>query len=182
MRVYNDNSSKDTNLLTEVSGRFGSKFKHVLPSNISSINNQLLITFTTDEWSQTYNNLGIRLKIHVDPLMSANLSADACSITNPCLEKQGHCQSDDECKDYLKCGHNNCPAELGYHPQARCCYDYCSQWLDMDNGVLTSAHYPDYYPGSLRCRTLITVGMTVAGPRTITLEFLHFKVCLYIDN
>ena len=45
----------------------------------------------------------------------------------------------------------------------------------MDNGTLTSPWYPDYYPHDERCHTLITVGMTVAGPRTITLEFKHFK-------
>ena len=121
-------------------------------------------------------NYGFKLKFYVEPLMNSNLSANACSITNPCNDNEGHCQSDDECKSYLKCGHNNCPSEQGYLSKSRCCYDYCSQWLDMENGVLTSPWYPSQYPWNLKCRTLITVGITVAGSRTITLEFLQFKV------
>ena len=109
-------------------------------------------------------------------LLVANISANACSITNPCSDNQGHCQSDDECKGVLKCGYSNCPAGHEYHQQSRCCYDYCSKWLDMENGTLMSPWFPNYYPREIGCQTLITVGMTIAGPRTITLEFLHFKV------
>ena len=159
--------------MAEVSGYHSECFITILPSNISSSSNEMLITFSSDEW---YTGQGFRAKIHVDS-KHASISADACSMGSPCKENQGHCQSDDECKGYLKCGHNNCPSGLGYHPKARCCYDYCSQWLDMENGVLTSAWYPNRYPSGLTCHTLITVGMTIAGPRTITLEFLHFKVC-----
>ena len=172
MRVFDGNSSKEANLLTEVSGYYW-PVDHVLPSRISSSNNKLLVTFVSDE---LYRSKGFKLNIHEEPLMNASLSADACSMACPCKDEEGHCQSDDECQDYLKCGHNNCPSELGYHPKTRCCYDYCSQWLDTENGVLTSPWYPKFYPREFRCRTLITVGMTVAGPRTITLEFLHFKV------
>ena len=133
----------------------------------------MLVTFTSDE--RDYDT-GFSLKINVDPWNEGNLSPGACSITSPCRANQGHCQSDDECEDYLKCGHNNCPSDLGYNAKTRCCYDYCSQWLDMNNGILTSPWYPNQHPRNFRCRTLITVGMTVAGPRTMTLEFLQFKV------
>ena len=77
---------------------------------------------------------------------------------------------------FLRCGHDNCNADFGYSLKSRCCYDYCSKWLNMEYGFLASPWFPDYYPRDFKCQTLITVGMTVAGPRTITLEFLHFKV------
>ena len=144
-----------------------------MPSNISSSSNQLMITFHSDEW---YKKHGFNAKIHTD-LRHEKLQVDSCTISNPCQKNQGHCQSDEECQGNLKCGNDNCPPESGYHAKDRCCYDYCSQWLDMDNGVITSPWYPYNYPSDLRCDTLITVGMTIAGPRTITLEFRQFKVC-----
>ena len=169
-RIFDGNNSTENHFLAEISGNYNG---HMLfPSNIISSNNQLFIEHVTDEWWREH---GFRLKIYTQS-KHGNLSAHDCSMIKPCLANQGHCQSDDECKGYLKCGHNNCPAEIGYHPKARCCYDFCAKWLDMENGILTSPWYPGTYPSNLRCRTLITVGMTVAGPRTITLEFLHFKV------
>ena len=158
--------------MEEISGYY-SKDKNVFPSNVSSSSNQMFIEFKSDEW---WGSKGFKAKIHVE-LKYENLSVDACTMQKPCQIHQGHCQSDDECKGILKCGYSNCPAEQEYHQQSRCCYDYCSKWLDMENGTLMSPWFPDYYPGKLRCQTLITVGMTIAGPRTITLEFLHFKVC-----
>ena len=170
VRVFDGNSSEELNLLTELSG-LHYPGEDVFPSNVSSLSNELLITFTSDEMGR---DNGFIAKIYVEAFKNAYLSADACSLTNQCNVNEGHCQSDDECKGYLKCGHN-CPTELGYHTKTRCCYDYCSQWLDMENGILTSPRYPNQYP-KIRCHTLITVGMTVAGPRTITLQFLQFKV------
>ena len=172
VRIFDGNSSEELNLLTELSGWYYPGW-HVFPSNVSSLSNELLVIFNSDE---TGTDEGFKAKIYIEPFQNANLSADACSLTNQCNVDQGHCQSDYECKGYLKCGHKNCPAELGFHKKTRCCYDYCSQWLDMENGILTSPWYPNWYPSDLRCRTLITVGMTVAGPRTITLQFLQFKV------
>ena len=160
-------------MISEVSGWFYSSSTCVFPSNISSSSNELLIVFKSDEW---YRQSGFKAKIHSVAIDNENLSSDDCSIANPCEANQGHCQSDDECKGYLKCGHDNCLEGFGYPSKTRCCYDYCSQWLDMENRVLTSPWYPNYYPKGFRCRTLITVGMTVGGPRTITLEFLKFKV------
>ena len=172
VRFFDGNSSEERNLLTELSNWYLPGWK-VFPSNVSSSSNELLITFTSDE---SHSGKGFKVKIYVEPNQNENLSADACSLKNQCNVNEGHCQSDDECKGNLKCGHNNCPAGVGHHTKARCCYDYCSQWLDMENGILTSPWYPNKYPYDLRCHTLITVGMTIAGPRTITLQFLHFKV------
>ena len=155
--------------MTRVSGYYDVGHR-VFPSNISSSSNQLLVTFTSDEY---HSRRGFKLKIH-EELKHGTLSADDCSVENPCDINHGHCQSDDECEGYLKCGHDNCNTDFGYPAKSRCCYDYCSQWLEY--GSLASPWFPDYYPTELRCQTLITVGMIVAGPRTITLEFLHFKV------
>ena len=170
VRIYEGNSSLESNLLEEVSSYYWSD-KSVFPSNVSSTSNQMFITFSSDEW---WGGNGFKAKIYVE-LKHENMSVDACTVKNPCHINRGHCQSDDECKGVLKCGYSNCPAEHEYHQQLRCCYDYCSKWLDMDNGTLMSPWFPNYYPGKFRCQTLITVGMTIAGPRTITLEFLHFK-------
>ena len=152
--------------MAEISGYYW-KDKHVLPSNVSSSSNQIFIEFKSDEW---WGIKGFKAKIHAE-FKYKNLSVDACTVKKPCQINHGYCQSDDECKGVLKCGYNNCPVEH----QSRCCYDYCSEWLDMDNGTLMSPWFPNYYPSKFRCQTLITVGMTIAGPRTITLEFLHFK-------
>ena len=174
MRFFDGNFSDESNLLTEVSDSFyGSQ---IFPSNVSSSSNSLFVTFTSDE---SYRHLGFKLRIYKEPSNNTVVLRDACSMTHPCKDKQGHCQSDEECHGYLKCGnHNHRPTKIGYNSKTRCCYDYCSQWLDMENGVLTSPWYPKKYPPELRCRTLITVGMTIAGPRTITLEFLQFKVSI----
>ena len=172
IHVFDGNASKENNALAEITGVYG--INEVYPSNISSSSNQLLVTFVSDE-RRNHQYEGFKAKIHT-ALNHKMFSADDCTVAKPCPINQGHCQSDDECQGVHKCGHNNCPANLGYHPEARCCYDYCSQWLDMENGILTSAWYPKQYPKELRCNTLITVGMTVSGPRTITLEFLKFKV------
>ena len=161
--------------MTEASGWYFNGYS-VLPSNISSTSNHLLIRFESDEWRK---DRGFKIRIH-EELKQEIIPADACSVMNPCGLNQGHCQSEDECSSELKCGHNNCPVELGYHPNSRCCYDYCSEWLDIENGTLSTPWFPNGYPRDFRCNTLITVGMTVAGPRTITLEFLHFKVLILI--
>lgn len=125
---------------------------------------------------------GFKARIHSEPSVLGNLSAEACSITSPCPENKGHCQSDDECNGDLICGESgNCPLESGLHPKTRCCYDYCSKWLDTRDGFITSPWYPERYPWDFKCNTLITVGMTVAGPRTITLEFMKFKVSVFSE-
>ena len=172
IRVYDGNYPKNSNILTEVSGVYFPS--GLFPSSITSSSNQLLITYTSDDY---YRSVGFKARINKESLKDEDLSADDCTMKKPCKAAQGHCQSDDECQGSLICGQNNCPYDSGYLPNKRCCYEYCSQWLDMENGILTSPRFPNSYPSDLRCHTLITVGMTVAGPRTITLEFLQFKVC-----
>ena len=142
VRIFDGNSSEELSLLTELSGHYVPGVT-AFPSNVSSLSNKLLITFNSDESGRRE---GFKVKIYVEPFKNTYLSAGACSLTNQCNVDQGHCQSDDECKGYLRCGHNNCPAELSHHTKTRCCYDYCSQWLDMENGILTSPWYPNQYP------------------------------------
>ena len=40
-----------------------------------------------------------------------------CSVTNKCKEKEGDCDSDDQCEGNLICGFNNCQ----FDPLADCC-------------------------------------------------------------
>ena len=36
-----------------------------------------------------------------------------CTKQNPCSQWEGDCDNDDQCKDELICGHNNCPNKKG---------------------------------------------------------------------
>ena len=46
-----------------------------------------------------------------------------CSSKYPCGDNDGDCDNDNECKEGLKCGSNNCDTSLGFHSSADCCYD-----------------------------------------------------------
>ena len=48
-----------------------------------------------------------------------------CSSINPCIEDEGDCDHDSECKEGLKCGTDNCPVELQHEPFIDCCYKPC---------------------------------------------------------
>ena len=37
---------------------------------------------------------------------------DFCTIDEPCGVNEGDCDSNDECKNHLFCGSNNCPESL----------------------------------------------------------------------
>ena len=39
--------------------------------------------------------------------------SSCCTKYNPCSEWEGDCDHDDECKDDLICGNNNCPITTG---------------------------------------------------------------------
>ena len=146
-----------------------------LPSKIKSSGNQILVTFVSDHYGIQH---GFRASIHEEPKSVDDQKARDCSIANPCDPEEGHCQSDFECKGTHRCGEKNCP--FGYMKTTDCCYDYCMKWLDMENGTLVSPNYPNKYDHYQVCDWLITVAMTVAGPRTITLEFIKFSVSNYL--
>ena len=51
-------------------------------------------------------------------------SSSFCSKNDRlCQEREGHCDSDEECEGSLKCGKDNCFGPSGWSPGADCCYD-----------------------------------------------------------
>ena len=46
---------------------------------------------------------------------------DFCTIDEPCEVDEGDCDSNDECKNHLFCGSNNCPDSLGVLSSVDCC-------------------------------------------------------------
>ena len=144
---------------------------HNIPSKITSSANQMLAKFVSNHYGVTS---GFSAKIYQEPKPGNDPKSKDCSIANPCDPEEGHCQSDFECKGNHRCGENNCPS--GYLKTTDCCYDYCGKWLDIENGTLVSPNFPNKYDHNQVCKWVVTVAMTVAGPRTITLEFIKFAV------
>ena len=170
LNIYDGNSSTESEHL-------GTLIGYNLPSKIASSGNQILINFVSDHFG-TWT--GFRANIHEEPKQREDPKARDCSIANPCKPEEGHCQSDFECKGSHRCGENSCPTE--YLNSTVCCYDYCGKWLDIENGTLVSPNYPDKYDNHQVCDWLVVVAMTVAGPRTITLEFIKFAVSDKVIN
>ena len=135
----------------------------------------MLVIFVSDHVG-TESGFFAKIKEQQKPVVDPK--ASDCSIANPCEAEQGHCQSDFECKGTHRCGESNCPS--GYLKTTDCCYDYCGKGLKMENGTLVSPNYPNKYDHNQVCDWLIVVAMTVAGPRTITLEFIKFSVSNYL--
>ena len=169
LSIYDRNSSEKSNLL-------GTLIGYNLPSKIISSGNTLSVSFFSNHFG---TRTGFLANISEEPKPAADPKARDCSIANPCDPEEGHCQSDFECQGTHRCGESNCP--LGYLKTTDCCYDYCGKWLDMENGTLVSPNYPNKYDNYQVCDWLIVVAMTVAGPRTITLEFIKFAVSIFIS-
>ena len=165
LSIYDGNSTEEeSNLLASVIG-------WNIPSKVISSVNQMVLKFVSDHYA---TGSGFLANIHKEQKPATDSKARDCSIADPCYPEEGSCQSDFECKGTHRCGENNCPS--GYLKTTDCCYDYCGKWLDMENGTLVSPNYPDKYDNYQECDWLIVVAMTVAGPRTITLEFIKFSV------
>ena len=138
------------------------------PSDIQSVSHQLTVRFFTD-----YVNKGdgFKAKILIQD-GPRDKAANACSVAKPCKANQGHCFYDGQCIGDLRCGEKNCPTELGYGSNTNCCYDYCSQWLNLSDGTLTSPNYPNVYQNMITCSWI--VNSTVDS--IIEIEFEEFKV------
>ena len=62
---------------------------------------------------------------------------DFCTTDKLCDINQGDCDSNDECKNHLFCGSNNCPAAFGFNAHTDCCYtDFCTidEPCEVDKG------------------------------------------------
>ena len=60
--------------------------------------------------------------IHTDCCYAAIVGdEDFCTTDEPCKINEGDCDSDNECKNHLFCGSNNCPGSLGFSSSIDCC-------------------------------------------------------------
>ena len=168
LRIYDGNSS-DALLLAEVSGGYHYNVK------ISSNGPQMFITFDSDEvnrWRGFYATFHEELNTTHDEV------SKSCSQDNPCKEDEGQCYSNKQCDGTLKCGKSNCLTELGYQKDQDCCFDYCGQWLDVKNGLITSPEYPNLYNNNEECIWTISAEEN----QTVILQFVNFEVVLALSK
>ena len=162
LKIYDGNSSEAT-LLAEVSGGYHYNVK------VSSTGPQMFITFDSDELG---NWIGFHATFKEDTSAVQHQKIKPCSQENPCQESEGQCYSNQQCSGTLKCGKDNCATESGYGPEHDCCYDYCEQWLDMKNGMITSPEYPNPYNNFEECIWTISAEVN----QTVLFHFLDFEV------
>ena len=59
---------------------------------------------------------------HTDCCYDATVGdEDFCTTDEPCKVDEGDCDSNEECKNHLFCGSNNCPDSLGFSSSVDCC-------------------------------------------------------------
>ena len=135
-----------------------------LPSDISTVRSQMLIVFDSNG---DYNiRRGFKASIIFEEANTDN-KTNACTVLNPCHINEGHCHYDGQCYGTLRCGHNNCPQNSDHG--TNCCYDYCGQFLDMENGILDYyMPHGTYYQDMQECSWLIQV----EKHQLISLEFI----------
>ena len=162
LRIYNGNSS-EAELLSEISDGYHFNVK------VASTGPQMFITFDSDsDWRW----VGFHATFQEITFVSQDQVTKPCSQYNPCHEDEGQCYSNKQCSGTLKCGKDNCPIVLGYGGEHDCCYDYCEQWLDMTNGIITSPEYPNSYNYFEECIWTIHAEEN----QTVVLHFLDFGV------
>ena len=136
---------------------------------VTSSENYMFVTFS----SQPFIGTGFYAKISKASANNRDPNATFCTITNPCKENEGHCYHDQHCQKGLLCGLRNCPLALGYANDTNCCYEPCNDWLDLENGILTSPNYPNYYPTNTEC------AWTIGAPQhsqIVKVQFVDFEV------
>ena len=162
IKLYDGNSTEQDYLIRELVGL------GYTPSDVQSVSHQMTVWFYTNRF-QTSTGFKANILIQNEPINNA------CSVANPCNVNQGNCFYDGQCNGDLKCGEKNCPIELGYDSDSNCCYDYCSQWLNMTAGTLTSPNYPNWYENMITCSWRITS----TADTVIKIVFNYFKVIIY---
>ena len=128
VRIFDGDSYSRLHLMVQL---YGSSYGSSLPSIITSLSSKMLIVFDSQR-----SGGGFKANIFYEGA-NTNNTINACTVLNPCDVNEGHCHYDGECFGNLRCGQNNCPqnSDIG----TNCCYDYCGQFLDMENGILD--HY-----------------------------------------
>ena len=67
---------------------------------------------------------------NADCCQIANLGdVDFCTNDEPCGVDQGHCEENDECRNDLVCGYDNCPNSLGVTSEMQCCEPKCNPFI-----------------------------------------------------
>ena len=141
-----------------------------LPRNITSIGPKLLMVFDSDN---SNNQRGFKARIMIEDAIRFNATHN-CTIDDPCSVNEGNCILDGHCEGGLKCGLDNCPQQSGHMDGTNCCYDYCGQFLDLDNGTLDfDMPYGNYYGDMQECSWYLQAPID----HILSLEFLNFKVC-----
>ena len=165
VKLFDGNSTDKAYLMTDLLG-IG-----YTPQDVQSVSHQLTIRFYTGSIG---TGAGFKAKILIQN-GPRDKAVNACSVANPCHVNQGHCFYDGQCSGNLRCGKNNCPTELGYDSDTNCCYDYCSQWLNISAGTLTSPNYPRFYYDLRTCSWIITS----SASSILKIEFEVFEVNFY---
>ena len=57
--------------------------------------------------------------------------SDYCSGSNLCSENGGDCDFSTHCANGIRCGSNNCPADLGYPNGTDCCHNPCQDGYSL---------------------------------------------------
>ena len=166
LRIYDGNSSWNDLLAHAYDTDYGNVYNDI--QIVASSGNNMYVRFSAD----SYVAPGFFAKIIKTPLNDKDPNATFCTITKPCKANEGHCYHDEQCAKGLNCGRNNCPASLGYANNTNCCYELCTQWLDLENGIITSPNYPNEYPPSTECSWTITALQN----QIVRLQFEEFSV------
>ena len=121
------------------------------PLYVSSLGPHMLIIFDSDS---KRSKKGFSANIIFEQAVT-DTSTNICTVDHPCNVGEGHCHYDSQCAGSLKCGWNyDCPQNSFYNYNSRCCYDFCGQFLDMDNRILD---YTIVYPYNIECSWPIQV-------------------------
>ena len=87
--------------------------------------------------------------IHLNALSDVHLCEYVCTGGNscctkehPCSQWEGDCDNDDDCKDDLVCGSNNCPRKTGFEwdQYDDCCFQG-NAYIDFQKKIVTPVKY-----------------------------------------
>ena len=169
---------KSFNYAAQIRGLTGNLTNHH-PVLIKGSGQTMLVKFNSDS---VLSGRGFKATIDYYPRGLGTWSF--CSTSNLCQIDEGNCghdvnfefSGDHECSGGLRCGHDNCPPQLELSHWVDCCYQpkwrRCQDSLDLDKGILSSPHYPNYYEPFQECSWLISVPENF----TVTLEFKSISV------
>ena len=174
---------KSFNYATQIRGLTGNLTNHH-PVLIKGSGQTMLVKFDSDS---VLSGRGFKATIDFKPRGLGTWTF--CSTSNLCQIDEGNCghdwdwysiSADYECSGGLRCGYDNCPSQLELSPWVDCCYRpkwrRCQDSLDLDKGILSSPHHPNYYEPYQECSWLISVPENF----TMALEFKSISVSFIV--